>query len=214
MYWLAAARDSVSAGWCKMPQNSMRNHIHSDIGLTNPFDYFNAGVLVMNLEELSKVTSTEELFSLAEKENKWTWMDQDILNYICKGHVKFLGQEWNLMVNANIHHEIVTPIGFAPKWLQDDYSNAHKAPKLIHYAGGTHPCYRPGEDFPDVFWGYARKTPFYEDLIKIRKLEKDQKETNYRLRMKKRVMPFINNFAPKGSLMRTWIKWIYHGMRG
>ena len=35
----------------------------------------------------------------------------------------------------------------------------------MHYAGAVKPWSDPTCDFADVFWRYARCTPFYEELI-------------------------------------------------
>jgi lipopolysaccharide biosynthesis glycosyltransferase len=42
---------------------------------------------------------------------------------------------------------------------------ANDDPYIIHYAGGIKPWKEPFSELADVWWKYARRTPFYEMLI-------------------------------------------------
>ena len=91
----------------------------------------------MNLEEFRKVYTVEEKLKYAASQ-KFQLLDQDILNKLCEGSVRYLDMTWNMMVDyAGIRkNQIVVN---APAWLNDMYLEARKKPKIIHYAGSEKP---------------------------------------------------------------------------
>ena len=61
---------------------------------------------------------------------KFQLLDQDILNKLCEGSVRYLDMAWNMMVDyAGIRkNQIVVK---APAWLNEMYLEARKKPKII-----------------------------------------------------------------------------------
>ena len=65
-------------------------------------DYFNSGVLVMNLKEFRKEMILDKFLYLLEHYNFDTIApDQDYLNVLCHGKVKYLEKGWDVMPNAD-----------------------------------------------------------------------------------------------------------------
>lgn len=228
-YMVGAVRDTVVAGWYKMPGHPQKQYMDTVLKMRDPFNYFNAGVLLMNLDAMRARFSAKDLLDLA-CDDKWMWLDQDVLNSICDGRVKWLSQEWNVMAHADLN-PYAKPEGFAPKWLQDAYNKAKEKPKLIHYAGRAIPCYAPDADLYWIFWRYARQTQFYEQLLfflaqeagELQKRKEQQQallsrqnKLLYRfLRSVKRgIMPVINWLLPQHSARRDKVVWVYRRMRG
>ncbi|GAP39478.1 DUF4422 domain-containing protein [Flexilinea flocculi] len=162
-YMIAAARDSVMAGWCNMPGHEQNKYNKEILGLKREFEYFNAGVLLINIDEFKARYTTDELFEIASSEN-WKWFDQDVLNMICEGKVKLLDQSWNFMAHL---YDLPYQLSefFAPITIYKDYLEARKAPKAIHYAGRFIPCFEPHVDLAHYFWHYARQTIYYEVIL-------------------------------------------------
>jgi len=162
-YMLAAVRDTFVAGWYHIPGHEMKRQLDHVLTLASPYDYFNAGLMLMNLKQFRITTNTEKMLELA-KTRRWLWMDQDLLNYVCKGSVRYLEQGWNLMVHAS-----TVPTGMdekcTPKWLYDRYCAARRSPHVIHYAGGVLPFTDYKSDMFWHFWKYARRSVFYEPLL-------------------------------------------------
>ena len=75
--------------------------------------------------------------------------DQDYLNVLCKNKVKYLGVEWNK-----------TP--FKGKSCDENQL------KLVHYKLNFKPWHYDDVRFGDYFWIYAKKCPFYLDLLNIK----------------------------------------------
>ena len=162
-YLLAACHDADTAGLYNGYEKGKKDYTDHILKLKEPYQYFQAGVLLMNLDEFRKSFTTEEILRFAVSE-KWELLDQDILNKLCEGRVKYVDMSWNVMVDyGRIRQKEI--IALAPKWLNDLYLKARKEQKIIHYAGPEKPWFEPEMDQGNIFWQYARKTPFAEQMI-------------------------------------------------
>ena len=163
-FLLGACHDADTAGLYNGYEPNKKAYMDQVLKLKKPYMYFQAGTLLMNLEEFRKVYTVEEKLKYAASQ-KFQLLDQDILNKLCEGSVRYLDMAWNMMVDyAGIRkNQIVVK---APAWLNEMYLEARKKPKIIHYAGSEKPWYHPEMDFGETFWNYARKTPYYEELVR------------------------------------------------
>lgn len=121
--------------------------------------YFNAGVLLMNLEMMRKINLENRFFDLLSKVKFTVIQDQDYLNVLCRNRVTFLPRTWNKIPL------VVDGI---------DESNV----KLIHYNLAFRPWRYDGILFGDFFWKYAKKTVVYDVLLKM-KNDFSQKDAAY-----------------------------------
>ena len=106
-------------------------------------NYFNAGVLVMNLQAFRDSHFYENFCALLKVYKFSVAQDQDYLNVLCKNRVAFLGAEWNTM-----------PI--------EGYG---KQPKLIHYNLTMKPWHYENVLYKEYFWQYAQKTEFFSHIV-------------------------------------------------
>lgn len=121
-------------------------------------EYFNSGLLLINTKEYIKEDIENKFIELMLKHKFEVAPDQDYLNVICKGKVKLLDIGWNK-----------TPI--PEKHFNDEDI------KIIHYKLNFKPWHYDDVRYQDAFWEYAKKTPFYHDLIKMReRYTKEEKE--------------------------------------
>ena len=93
------------------------------------------------------------------------YLDQDTLNANCVGHVKFIDFGWNVMTDCG--GKRISLISEGPATYYHKYLEARKSPKIIHYAGYEKPWETPLCDFGDVFWRQARRSPYYEQCLKL-----------------------------------------------
>ncbi len=107
-------------------------------------EYINAGILVMNLDLLRRERLQEQFASLLERVQYRVAQDQDYLNVICKGKTVILEKEWNR-----------TPM---------PYADTAIIPKIAHYKINFKPWKFDNVPFGDLFWKYAEKTCYYEEL--------------------------------------------------
>lgn len=161
-YMLAAARDPDFLGQINGANRSTRLYCEKDFKMKNPYNYFQAGVLLFNENEMRKAYSLDQWLTFASQPYKYN--DQDVLNLYCEGRVKYLDMAWNMITDCD-HTRVSQVIVHAPAVIQAEYKKAHAAPKLIHYAGFMKPWHRPTEDYAHKFWEVARRTPYYEELL-------------------------------------------------
>lgn len=160
---IGATLDPDFAGQCNKKDSDMRQYCQNVLHLKDPFQYFQAGTLLLNVKKLREVTSVQELFEMSDT-GIYRFSDQDILNIICKGQVTYLDMKWNMLFDCN-HSRVKDVIKSAPYYMLDQYEDARKDPYIIHYAGFLKPWMNPEEDFAPSFWSVARKTPYYEILL-------------------------------------------------
>lgn len=215
---IGAAKDIDVAGQINLKQNKWDEYAVKKLGLDSPYDYFQAGVLILNLDEIRKVTTSDKLIKLAT-ENDFRCHDQDVLNVACKNKVFYIPQEWNTLMSwAEPGRSRMDILKYAPRDLFGEYQNARNNPKIIHFAGYQKPWQLGDCDMATYFWKYARKSPYYEMLIRRIwdfNYERDRKakEGNapkVKMSFGKRVILW---FLPYGSKRREGIKKIYHIFR-
>jgi lipopolysaccharide biosynthesis glycosyltransferase len=123
------------------------------LNLKNPYNYFNGGLIIFNIELFHKTILMKDLFDLAQSRN-WQFHDQDVLNYLCEGKILFLPFHWNFIFTPYAKH--------LPEHQQNEYNEAKKYPKIIHYKPWN--CENYILHF-ELFWKYATHTPFISIII-------------------------------------------------
>ena len=111
--------------------------------------YFNSGVILMNLKKFREENFYDQFYKLLSAYPFRVAPDQDCLNVICKGKVKYFAKEWNKMP---ISGETSQPI------------------KIVHYNLAEKPWHYEGIAHAEYFWEYAQETPFYDRILKHRSL--------------------------------------------
>lgn len=130
--------------------DEFKDYVENRIGVDSYKHYFNAGILVMNLKKLREIKFEDVFIKLLTSVKFDVAQDQDYLNVICKGHVKFIDETWNSM-----------PIPV-------DIKRPNK-PSLIHYNLSFKPWHLDNIIFEEFFWNYARKTSYIETILNIKK---------------------------------------------
>ena len=144
-------------------QEFWRSYLVEVLGLENPYEYFQAGVLVMDLEKMRRENFFAQCIDKLREIPKPRIVDQCILNSVLCGRVKNIDLSWNV--------EWVIPLRrselahYLPADIYVNYINARKNPKIIHYCGDFKPWRSPNCELAYHFWHYARKTPFYEKIL-------------------------------------------------
>lgn len=112
--------------------------------------YFNAGVLLMNFKQFRRKKIWDYFLHLLNTYNFDTVaMDQDYLNIVCNGKVKYLDISWNTMPTSK------------------HYSEAH--PKLIHYNLFFKPWHYDDTRYSEFYWEYANNSIFLDSILKEKK---------------------------------------------
>lgn len=157
---LGAVLDADYLGNLNMNDGLRYKYSKETLHMKDPYSYFQAGVLVLNTYAMKKLHSLEEWLQLASE--PYLYNDQDILNSHCEGRVTYLDYSWNVMMDSG---RIDLAIKYAPANVFQAYMDSRSNPKIVHFAGGVKPWDDPTCDFAEIFWRYARETPFYEELL-------------------------------------------------
>ena len=109
--------------------------------------YFNSGVLVIDFEKFREEEFCVHFLYLLNKYDFDTVApDQDYLNAMCAGRVKYLDAAWNAMPTPD-HHPM-------------------KSPKIVHFNLFFKPWHYDGTDYEELFWEYAKHSAFFKAIEK------------------------------------------------
>ena len=131
--------------------NSVKN-LANDIG-NNKYIICGNGSLIYNLQNVVK---------------KPKIVDQCVLNYTLKNKVLYIDNRFNF--DLNIQESLVkhNPFILSETLSQEEikeYENIRKEAFIVHYAGPAKPWNLPYIEKADIWWSYARKPPFYEEIL-------------------------------------------------
>lgn len=111
--------------------------------------YINSGVLLMNSKKLRELKIDEKFLDLYTKYGfDVIAPDQDYINSMCYGHIKYLSDIYDAMPNPN-NKEVENPV-------------------IIHYNLFLKPWQYENVQYYDYFWKYAKSTPFYDEILEIK----------------------------------------------
>jgi len=120
------------------------NYVKDIIGIP-PKTYFNSGVMLMNLKEFRNFKVQERFLNMLTTYNfDCLAPDQEYLNTICHGRVKYLPTGWN-------KHSFPEP--------------PEGELKICHYALANKPWHYADTINGEHFWNYAKKSQFYNDIL-------------------------------------------------
>ncbi len=149
---LGAITDDVVNG-----NDSFKKYSETVLGI-KPTQYFNSGILVMNLKELRKFEIENKFVHLIGTYNFDTIApDQDYLNYLCRGKVKYIHKGWDKMPMED-----------------NDFSDDDL--HLIHYNMFRKPWHYSEVPYEDFFWNYAKKSSYYDDLLEMKATYSDEQK--------------------------------------
>lgn len=138
-------------------------YIKEDLELDSNNTYFNSGVIVFNISAFDSQAYITRIKNAFAKIQKTYCPDQDILNYIFKNRVKIISQKWNFQYHLQIFHKKDLP--FVNQDYLEEYNETSNKPYIIHYTSPVKPWTDPKFEFAEVFWKYARKNVFYEEIL-------------------------------------------------
>lgn len=160
---LGAIRDIDFLANLNVKHGKRMGYAKNVLKMKNPYDYFQAGVLVLNTKAMRERYTIRQWLTYASNP-AFIYNDQDVLNAHCEGEVLYLPWEWNVV------HDCGGRVGNlfvqAPNDIYDAYMRSRNNPQIIHYAGFQKPWTDPDCDFASIYWRYAREIPFYERLLK------------------------------------------------
>lgn len=162
-YYAAGVIDAVFQGMLNgWAAPDTKKYAEEEMKLKNPYHYLNTGVMLIDFDKMRKFFSKDELLSFALKSH-FRCQEQDVLNVILEGHVKFLELAWNCYVRSG---DFVTyGLKWAPHQVYEEFQTAIANPNLVHFVAYPKPWLDPTIEYGQEFWLVARRTPYYETLL-------------------------------------------------
>lgn len=120
----------------------------------DPSDYRNTGVLLIDVQKYIRLNAFERLIDLISK-NHFVYQEQCALNLLFKGKIASISREWNY----ELFHPYHLPC--CPNYVISDVSKI----KILHFLGGNKPWNDATCKYGEVWWQYARRSPFYGDIL-------------------------------------------------
>ena len=142
------------------------------LGISKSHDYFQAGLLLINCKKWQEQNIFSILAKIYDKKgNILKYNDQDLLNIVFENQYKRLGYRYCYMP---------TQIELF-KAFDEESSAAINDPVIVHYVGQNKPwlvkC-----PYDELFWKYAKMTPFYKDIVKNKKNYEKRKIQLFKIR--------------------------------
>lgn len=157
----------LAAGLCNL-WNGIINYDSAEYDYTcntlkikNTDNYFQCGILLFN-NRLINENDIENLLKMAQTRS-YHCLDQDILNSYFQNDVIIFDSNWNYETSQEGFRKISIP--FMDEKHLKIWEKAKENPYIIHYSGCEKPWLFPDEEMAKIWWGYARKTPFYEEIL-------------------------------------------------
>lgn len=157
-----------------------REYVDNAVGVPHE-EYVNSGVMLMDFKKMRKMRYLSTMVDLIEKYNAdLVAPDQDYLNVILKGKIKFLNPCWNTEPSEKLL----------------------AATKLVHFNLFNKPWRYTDVPCEKLFWNAARGTGFYGDLKRQQEAFDEEKQ---KLDHEK-VAALIKKAEKLGKLKRPLIK--------
>ncbi len=159
-FWITCASLFAPPGWVVPEWHKFLTEV---VRLADYKSYFNAGVLVLDLNRIRNTGLIQTAEGFLERTNyKTVYADQDALNYVINGAFVRLDSRWNVLGNRseieinNAHGEIASP------------ALGHSDPWIIHYAGPYKPWSCEGQgtvSWNERFWQEAAESAVLPLLV-------------------------------------------------
>ncbi len=162
-YAVAAARECLMSALVGIHGPHTAAYLTHRLGLKNIDDYFQAGVMIVNVKEFIKNHYCQQLLKMVNEFN-YDIVDQDALNELLQDKIYWLSNEWNYTPLQKHMH--------AAHYLENMSDSIRKRylavenPKILHFADREKPWFFPMETRAEAWWEYARKTPYYEEILR------------------------------------------------
>lgn len=122
-------------------------------------NYFNTGVLVINVGRWNAEKTTEKCFAFIKtaRPDQLRFVDQDVLNVVCVDRVLYLDDAWNYC-----WYLVLWPKPLHRSFIEQMGENFY----VLHFASSLKPWSNPELPLSHYFWEYAKNSVFFERIVK------------------------------------------------
>ena len=164
--------------------------------LSTSHKYFNAGVLVLDIEGLRRIDMKELVLKAFQDRGEFiTLQDQDLLNIIFENETVNLDLRWNVNNRIYMKNEL------DPAYSDEQSKEASKNPGIVHFTDRRKPwhsrCYNPHYE---LYWFHLNETPWAESSGENMKRRMFRALwCRYNKRYKRNLADSLRNFEPEGQ---------------
>lgn len=138
--------------------NSMFRYVKNMLHL-NPANYFNSGIILINIDEFTKNAIRLKCFDLLKVKDNLVCPDQDLLNLVCRDSTLLIDSGWNYQ-----WHNMLPSCEKIEDISKESIKNAFEKKYIIHYTSGKKAWSFPEYDDSAYFWKYVAYSKF-ESII-------------------------------------------------
>ena len=151
----------------------MRSYLTQKLNMRNLDSYFQAGVLLLDIQKLREMDFTGKCLKRLQEIGTPLYVDQCVMNSVFDGEYCPLEMKWNVSWHLPYYSRSLEKELSAEKYAE--YFEARKDPWIVHYSGAIKPWKDTEVELADLWWMYARGTDHYEGLVllTVRKMVQD-----------------------------------------
>lgn len=152
-----------------VPELCMPDAQKKAIGLEKSDIYYNAGIMMINLNYWRSTHLDRQFIDYyASVNGQLLYSDQDIVNHCCKGHILTLSHKYNLAPVLHYFPRFFIKT-YQPAYYcrsRKDYQDILKYPVMIHYLGDERPWIRGNfNPYRKVFEQYKKMSPWKDEPL-------------------------------------------------
>lgn len=215
---------SLSGGNGTAPKLPAGQYINEYLNMGTSDIYFNTGVVVFNLSLCRQNDIFDKCYKLINEKAFW-FLEQDVLNEVCGKNCTKLSLRWNVLNGNGSLDEIKNCLS---EELYDELTDSLNNYYIMHFAGSRKPWFEPYISYSEVFYKFARETPWYEFILFVQykrmmigNIRKELANGKFNLRQKISLKQRVKNgtkkiagvFLPKGTERRTNFKATYINLK-
>ncbi|HEG8108174.1 TPA: hypothetical protein SFZ39_001675, partial [Campylobacter jejuni] len=122
-------------------QVKQADHRITKLKMKQPENYFQAGVMVYNIQKCLKMDFTQKCLNKLQELKDPPLVDQDVLNAVFEGDIHYISLKWNCL--WNVSYRIPNFKILYSKDFLKDYQEAERDPYIIHYCDYFKPWNSP-----------------------------------------------------------------------
>ena len=160
-------------------------------------DYFNSGVMLLNLKKMREDNISEMLFEEKSKQTDFTLVDQDVFNIVFKDKIKLLDIKYNFL-GLNLFREknkfSISAINKLYNTSYKDFKDLEKNAVIIHFASKEKPWLYMNTRYSSLWLSVYKKSPFYDkkNILQNKKIKYETIFTNLESEIKLLKLLFKN----------------------
>lgn len=139
-----------------------KNYVSKQIGL-DPFRYINSGVLLIDCKQYLEENIKQRIFDELKVRDSLRYPDQDLINIVCNGRIKFLPRKWNYIWHYHIvksDHALNLPSEEMEQYLADAEDI-----RILHFTSGVKPWNNTMIPLSDHYWEYVDRCVFRSKIL-------------------------------------------------